>query len=624
MNTRKTPIIYINLLFYFVILLILLTFFPRVAKAKTLECEDRFLTLVNPVRDRSRWQDRSLAPIKEQYESIKERNFAATWLIQYEVLNDKELVEELKDFNNRQEIGLFLEISKGLVYDSKVIYPHAKPWTDPSALFLSGYSQSERVKIINKLFSDFKNTFGYYPKSIGAWWIDSYSLNYMESKYGIDAVLVVADQKTTDKYGVWGQWWGVPYYPAIYNLLKPAVKDLEKSDYVVIQWAQRDLTKAYGNDFTYSNYSLQANDYLERGLGTEYFEDLTSTYLNCNIPLGQITVGLETGIEGFTFFDEYQKQLDYLGEIEGLRSVTMSEFFDFYKKKYDSNPQRIVLSDSDSNWILTKNERVNKFLGEKIDYTNIKSFSDYFIADKNSFLNRRLNDGNLGSGEKEYIEIFYLPFIFALIYALVKGQFKAWFSAAAFIIAAFGYLLRSDYQHGWKVFYGPVADNLDFVNLIITTIVFALFFLTPKFVKKSKQFDLSLLYIVTPLTFGLDTIIRLLRYTNIEGKHYLGLIVKTFDFYGFSYPNFSIETQKFSHVVAGAMIKFNMDKIWSSLTLSVIVYPFTHVLAALFLYYLFGKLKPKLRLFILFLLIILSIGHLYYIFTADPRAVVQI
>ena len=587
----------------------------------TLNCDNRYLTLVNPVRDRQLWKDKSLAPIEKQYKLIKENGFSATWLIQYDVLKDTELMGFIKGFNDNQEVGVFLEISESLAYDSKVIYPHARPWFDPGVLFLSGYSRSERLRLIDTLFSNFKDLLGYYPKSLGAWWIDSYSLNYIEEKYGISSVLIVADQLTTDNYGVWGQWWGVPYYPSKFNVLKPAADEGERSDFVVIQWAQRDLTRAYGEGPSYSNYSLQANDYTERGLDTEYFKSLVQTYLDCALPLGQITVGLETGIEGFTHIDEYERQLEYLGGINNLEPVTMGRFFELFKKTHSSNPQSLVFGDGISSWFLTTRQRRNDYLKDEVDYSSVGVFSDHFVADRESFLNRRLTDEDMGVDERESLELFYLPLFVFLIYALSKGLFRVWFLAAAFIIAAFGLLLRSGYQYGWKVFYGPVVFDLELTNLILVTFTFVAFFTVWEYFSISKRINIGFFYLLLPLSFGIDTLVRLVRYTNIENKHYLGVVFDTFNFYGFTFFEFGFVALKLPHVVAGALLKFNMEKIWESTALSIFVYPLVHIVLASILAVIMNKMKPRVRYILILIFFIAFIGHIYYIFSADPRVV---
>ena len=251
-------------------------------------CDNRYVTLVNPVRSRDLWIDKSINPLKKQYDEARKNNLPVTWLLQYDVLKDKDLLKEIKSFNSAQEIGVFLEVSLKSTEAARVIYPHSVPWFSPEAVFLSAYSQSERRKLIDQLFEDFKSEFGFYPKSVGAWWIDSYSLQYMKDRFAVKAVLVVADQKTTDNYGVWGQWWGVPYYPSKANILTPASNRENKQDVVILQWAQRDPALATGEGPKFSNYSLQANDYIRQGKDTAYFQSLINSYLDCRNSLGQV------------------------------------------------------------------------------------------------------------------------------------------------------------------------------------------------------------------------------------------------------------------------------------------------------------------------------------------------
>jgi|GEM_PF-5085140 len=191
---------------------------------------ERYATIVNPVRSRQLWKDKSLAPIAAQYGAIKNNGLMATWLLQNDVLVDKELVNKIKSFDENQELGIFIEVSKDLAYKSRVYYPTETEWYSPKAVFLSAYEIGDRKKLIDRMMTNFKNTFGYFPKSAGAWWIDSFSQQYLENKYGVRSFLICADQRTTDKYGIWGQWWGYPYIPSPSNILIPG-----ESNSVVIQ-----------------------------------------------------------------------------------------------------------------------------------------------------------------------------------------------------------------------------------------------------------------------------------------------------------------------------------------------------------------------------------------------------
>src|SRR3989344_1303563 len=343
-------------IFIFVSFLFLNTFS---ALAQEINCNDRYATIVNPIRSRNLWIDKSLEPLRDQYELVNKYNFPATWLIQFDVLKDKEVLDEIRKFDVNQEMSVLLEVSEKLSEQARVVYPHGTYW--------------------------------YYPKSVGAWWIDSYALKYMRNKYGITTAMIVADQKTTDNYGVWGQWWGVPYYPDKDNILTPASNLENKENIVVIQWAQRDPSLAYGEGPIYSNYSLQANDYIRQGKDTEYFADLVNVYLDCKNPLGQITIGLETGIESVGYIDEYDNQLKYLSQIQDLKAVTMNQFAEDFSRVFPQFPEQFLLG---SNWDLKNDMRINEKLGDKIKYQQNIAFKDYFTADKNDFLDRNLENLN--------------------------------------------------------------------------------------------------------------------------------------------------------------------------------------------------------------------------------------
>jgi len=558
---------------------------------KEINCNNRYLTLVHPVRGRNRWRDRSIDPLINQYSEVASRGFSATWLLQYDAVEDNVIAEYIKnEFSENQELGIFLEVSPNLAMDSRVIYPHAVAWDDSNAVFLSGYSRLERRMMINKLFSKFKETFGYYPKSVGAWWIDSYSLNYMVDKFNIKSALIVSDQKSTDDYGVWGQWWGIPYYPSKANILTPASNKKNQQNILVIQWAQRDLSKAYGDGLQFSNYSLQANDYIERGLGTDYFVDLASKYLSCDLPIGQITVGLETGMESIKFLPEYKNQLGALEKIEGLQSVTMSEFAKRYREINSTNPSKITLIGEDTEWILTPDSRINKYLNEKIIYQDNLAFSDYFVADKDKFLDRRLPIDHQSSGNDTLPIFGILSFIIGLALAMRMKIQKYVISIFIFVFVSFLPLLKSQAKFGWKVFYGPVVKNIPamqfFVILVYLLLLFSLVSILRKKIKNT-----SLFFWILPLSYFLDFIIQRVRYTQINGIKYFGFAWDSLRLIGLSKlgNRFSFVNKDFLPVVAGSMLRFKFDKIWENPILSFIIYPIIHIIFSLLLFYLIVK-----------------------------------
>ncbi len=599
----------------FIFLTITIIFFPGKIYAYTQDCGDRYLTLINPVRGRAFWRDQSLKPISDQYNLISQYNFSATWLVQFDALQDKELVEYIKSFNDSQDMGLFLEISPNLAEKARVIYQYDAAWSEPQAIFLSGYSQSERIRLIDTLVKDFRENLGYYPKAVGAWWIDSYSINYLKEKYDIKAALIVADQKSTDRYGVWGQWWGYPYYPSKANILTPADNLKDKQDIVILQWAQRDLSSAYGDGPKYSNYSLQANDYTSLGQDTQYFEKLTNVYLDCKNPIGQITVGLETGIESVGNLDEYKKQLLILRSMKNLKSVSMSEFAFKFAEVYPQFPKEITLEDDNSVWNLNTKFRSNGKLNDLVTYKQTTSFKDYFVADKSKFLNRKL-DGAMINESDFFMKWFIFAVIILGIFSYYRRKFKVFIISTLFAVASFGLVLKSYNEFGWKIFFGSAVGHLALTQILLIILSFLVILILARWRKVN-------LWLV-PLSFAFDPIIQALRFSIISGQYLLGFAVDNLRFVGVAFGrpfHLGFVNQDLPAYQAAALLRIDYNKIWSHPLLSLFIYPVIHLGLAIVLWYFLNRLPQKTRNFLILLLSLLFAWHLANIFQADPRVV---
>lgn len=160
----------------------------------------------------------------KQIETVKKYNLPVTWLLDYIAVCDKrfkEAIEELESY----EIGVWLEFSKPLVEKAGFEWRGREGhiWeTHCNHAFTVGYTLEQRKKCIDIIMQDFKKIFGYYPKSVGAWIIDAYSLNYMYEKYGIEASCICRDQWGTDGITLWGGYYGQGYYPSKNNIFSPA------------------------------------------------------------------------------------------------------------------------------------------------------------------------------------------------------------------------------------------------------------------------------------------------------------------------------------------------------------------------------------------------------------------
>lgn len=309
------------------IIYILFLIFPSEAFAQE---NEKYITIVNPVRI-SKYNKDPVLSLKNEYSIIQKNDLHATWLVTYDVLDNTKMVEEIQKFDKKQEIGIFLEVTSNFSRSANIEYNDFGSWHHANSLFLSGYTQSERLTLIDKIFEKYKSIFGIYPKSIGGWWTDGYSLSYIKDKYGVVANLVCADQFSTDGYKIWGQPWQVSYYPSRVHPAVPATNVINKLDVVNIQWASRDPINGYES----SLYSTQ--DYLvtENVLDTNYFKKLLDLYLDTK-DLGHITVGLEADLDPVGYSGEFTKQMDIVKDYSnrGVDVLTMSQFYVRYKEKY--------------------------------------------------------------------------------------------------------------------------------------------------------------------------------------------------------------------------------------------------------------------------------------------------
>lgn len=346
-------------------LLFLFTFSSFPTKAT-----EKFVTVVSPVRGRDFWQLENQSPldfVSFQKRLFNEMGVASTWLLRPDVLFDSDLFplfnrSEFKD----DEVGIFLEVTPSWTQNSGVVYNEGGGWSLAENVFLSGYNPEERRKLLKSAFEKFREIFGHYPKTIGAWHIDPYVANLAREGYGVEAVLICADQFSTDGYRVWGGWWGVPFYPSKKNLLVPAARKQDKLDVVVLWWAARDPLNGYGPSVFESTFSVQVNDYLTyHNLNVSYFSGLADFYLNPQKgEFGQLTIGLENDNDLRRYGEPFKRQVTILKQ-KGVIFITASEFASWYKSRFPnfSPPHQIGGKDllgtqKEAKWIMDKNKRI--------------------------------------------------------------------------------------------------------------------------------------------------------------------------------------------------------------------------------------------------------------------------
>ena len=189
----------------------------------------RLVNIVNFIREcepRIDWitKDVLYDTVVEQVAIMKKYQLKGTFLLQYDALMDVRYQKLLKELPPDQfEIGAWWEIPQPLVENSGYKWRGRYPWDWHADVgFATGYSPQEREKLTDTYMADFKKIFGSYPKSVGSWFIDEHTLQYMVDRYGIEASCNCKDQIGTDGYTMWGGYWNQGYYPSKKNAYMPA------------------------------------------------------------------------------------------------------------------------------------------------------------------------------------------------------------------------------------------------------------------------------------------------------------------------------------------------------------------------------------------------------------------
>ncbi|HCX25310.1 MAG: hypothetical protein UX08_C0006G0007 [Candidatus Collierbacteria bacterium GW2011_GWB1_45_35] len=325
-----------------IFILLALFFFAATGQALAFKPET-FVTFANPIRGTEGWQTPGQDPLAlplYQYNESTHSAFPITWLLRYDAVQDATMsafFNNLVETDKNQSLGAFLEITPKLTEATNISYPPGISIFNANRIFLSGYTIQDRIKLIDTYMNAFFARFGSYPKSVSAWHLDSYSLQYLQSKYSVLTAMNCDDQYSTDKYRLWGGYLGSPYFPDKNNSLIPASSKENRVDLAMVRWAQRDLFNFYGYR-SESAYSVQVNDYLNMGQDTKYFEKLINQYEQKFFnEFTYVNIGLENDYYLPNYKDEIKNVFITLKKNHdkfSLHPISLSDFGDWFKARY--------------------------------------------------------------------------------------------------------------------------------------------------------------------------------------------------------------------------------------------------------------------------------------------------
>lgn len=284
-----------------------------------------------------------------QMKLVNEMQVAATFLFQYEVLADDKFVSKIKEnASDNIEFGFWYEVVEpltsacGLPYESKYGWKwdwHIKPG------FSMSYPNEQRKMLIDEAMRKFKEVFGYYPKTVGSWLLDTFTVNYLSNNYEIDAMCFCRDQINTDAYTLVGGYFNQAYYPSKNNMFTPAQSVETQLNVPMFRLLGPDPI----HNYDYAKYVSSAVDptpftmepVLEKnGGGNPEIVDwyLKNYFENESLGFAYMQIGQENSFCSFDTTNILRMQIEKIKNLEGVKFEKMCDTGKAFKEKYHETP----------------------------------------------------------------------------------------------------------------------------------------------------------------------------------------------------------------------------------------------------------------------------------------------
>lgn len=296
---------------------------------------------------------------RTQLRLVNKYNVDNTFLLQYDAICDSDFVNLFKnEANERVEIGLWYEIVEPMTSACGIPYCSKEGWKWDWHIipgFSMGYTQEQRKMLIDEAMRKFKEVFGYYPKTVASWIIDTYTVNYLTQKYDVSALAICRDQSNTDAYTLRGGYFNQAYYPSVNNIFTPAQnKEMQINTPVFRLLGPCPIHNYDGHKYSSKEFSepgkgcftLEPGWYMGSNMHT--IEWLFDCYYNQeSLGFAYSQIGQENS---FMIFGEQvlrgmKMQLDYLTQVKDVCFMKMCDTGEFFKKTYpDGTPATTLVA----------------------------------------------------------------------------------------------------------------------------------------------------------------------------------------------------------------------------------------------------------------------------------------
>lgn len=351
--------------------------------------EPRIVNIYNFCRDNDFRATNSKAKLYEatvqQIQLLKKFNLPATFALQYDALmntNYQNLFK--KELGKEYEIAAWWEIPQELAEKAGLKWRSEHEW-DPRADvgFSPGYTPEERRKLVDVYMADFKAIFGYFPKTVGSWYIDEVTLAYMADKYGIVASCNCRDQIGVDFYTLWGGYWNQAYYPSRLNAYMPAQTRAGQIDVPIFRMLGSDPIYQHGT--TPDTLTLEPI-YRNAGLSTNWVAwFMDSLIREPSLAFAYTQAGQENSFGWSRMKTGLTHQFRLFAELEKagkIRVETLEQSGEWFRKQFRITPPTSMVALND--W--QKEGRKTVWYNSRFYRLNILWQNDgFFIRDLHCF-----------------------------------------------------------------------------------------------------------------------------------------------------------------------------------------------------------------------------------------------
>ena len=330
--------------------------------------------------------------VVSQAQDLRAKGLTGTYLLQYDALIDPSYQALMKEELARGcEVGAWWEITQPHVEAAGMEWRGRYPWDwHANVGFSVGYTAAEREKLVDVYMAKFKEIFGFYPKSVGSWFIEAGTLACFYDKYGIEASCVCRDQVGTDGYTLWGGYWNGGFYPSRQNAYMPAQTAEGGIAVPVFRMLGSDPIYQYeaGVGGVVQSVATLEPVYLEGGGNPEWIDWFFRMFTQePHMGYNYVQVGQENSFtwsameKGFVIQTERLAALAAEGKV---RIETLGETGRWFKETYPLTPPTSVITTEDPRdlqrktlWFNSRNYRANLLWeGPALKFRDIHLFDE--------------------------------------------------------------------------------------------------------------------------------------------------------------------------------------------------------------------------------------------------------